>query len=340
MSLVDIGIWHVHGSWTTSFVAGRHRYLVPVTPDRGPRGRGRAQTWDWPSSVVEVDASEAAEVPLDLVVLQRPEELRWCVEWFGRRPGVDVAAVYLEHNTPRGDVAAMRHPVADRPELTLVHVTHFNRLFWDAGRTPSVVIEHGVADPGRRFTPERAAAGVVVNEPGRRGRVVGTDLLPAIADQVPVDLFGMGSAEVARRHPLLHPVGAPSQAVLHRELPRRGAYLHTCRWTSLGLALVEAMLLGMPVAALSTTEVAEVVPADAGVVSNDLDRLLGGLVGLVEDPDRARRAGEVAREAALARFGLGRFLDDWDVVLEDARARQRRRARRARRARSVPSPVG
>ena len=27
-------LWHVHGSWTTAFVSGRHEYLLPVTPDR------------------------------------------------------------------------------------------------------------------------------------------------------------------------------------------------------------------------------------------------------------------------------------------------------------------
>ncbi len=47
-------LWHVHGSWTTAFVQGPHEYLVPVLPDRGPDGRGRAQTWDWPGSVREV----------------------------------------------------------------------------------------------------------------------------------------------------------------------------------------------------------------------------------------------------------------------------------------------
>ena len=47
-------LWHVHGSWTTSFVQGAHEYLLPVVPDRGPDGRGRAQTWDWPASAIEV----------------------------------------------------------------------------------------------------------------------------------------------------------------------------------------------------------------------------------------------------------------------------------------------
>src|SRR5690606_10187518 len=31
-------LWHVHGSWTTSFVHGGHVCLLPVTPDRGPDG--------------------------------------------------------------------------------------------------------------------------------------------------------------------------------------------------------------------------------------------------------------------------------------------------------------
>ena len=47
-------IWHVHGSWTTAFVQCGHEYLIPVTPDRGPDGRGRAETWDCPSAAVEV----------------------------------------------------------------------------------------------------------------------------------------------------------------------------------------------------------------------------------------------------------------------------------------------
>jgi len=27
-------LWHVHGSWTTSFVQGGHDYLLPLTPGR------------------------------------------------------------------------------------------------------------------------------------------------------------------------------------------------------------------------------------------------------------------------------------------------------------------
>ena len=86
----------------------------------------------------------------------------------GRRPGREVPAVYLEHNAPQGRVNELRHVAADRDDLVVVHVTHFNDLFWDCGSTPTRVIEHGIVDPGERYSGEVPAAAVVINEAGRR----------------------------------------------------------------------------------------------------------------------------------------------------------------------------
>jgi len=310
---VRVLVWHVHGSYTTALVQGAHQYLIPTLAQRGPDGRGRARTWDWPASAVEVGPAEAAAADVDAVVLQRPVELDHLAEtWLGgRRPGVDVPAVYLEHNAPQGPVNAMRHPAADRPGVTVVHVTRFNALMWDAGTSPVRVVEHGVVDPGYRYTGELERAAAVVNEPVRRGRVTGTDLLEplAAASGVPVDLFGMATEALG---------GADvPQHELHARLARRRAYLHPVRWTSLGLSLLEAMHLGMPVVALATTEVPAAVPPQAGVVSNDPEVLAGALRRLAADPEEATMMGKAAREEALARFGLGRFLADWDAVLEE-----------------------
>jgi glycosyltransferase involved in cell wall biosynthesis len=95
-------------------------------------------------------------------------------------------------------------------------------------------------------------------------------------------------------------------------------YLHPYRWTSLGLSLLEAMHLGMPVVALATTEVPEAVPPEAGVVSTGLDVLEDALRRLVGDREEAAVLGKAARAAALERYGLGRFLRDWDHVLQEA----------------------
>jgi hypothetical protein len=303
-------LWHVHGSYTTSLVQGSHEYFLPLLPDRGPGGRGRALTWDWPASAVEVTPDEASALDLDAVILQRPEELEGlCERWLGgRRPGPDLPAIYLEHNSPQGRIAEMRHPAADRPDLTVVHVTHFNALFWDTGSTPTRVIEHGVVDPGYRYRGRLPHAVAAINEPVRRGRVTGTDLLERLGAAVPIDLYGIGSGELGG-------VEDPPQAQFHDELVERRVYLHPIRWTSLGLTLLEAMHLGMPVVALATTEVAEAVPASAGVVSNDVSKLEDALRRLVRDRDEARERGLHARRAALGRYGLGRFLADWDDLL-------------------------
>jgi hypothetical protein len=314
-------LWHVHGAWTTAFVQGRHTYLLPVTPDRGPDGRGRARTYTWPAAAVEVTAAQAAAAEVDVVVLQRPEELDHLAErWLGgRRPGRDLPAVYLEHNAPQGRIADLRHVAADRDDLVVVHVTHFNDLFWDCGRTPTRVIEHGVVDPGERYSGELDRAAVVVNEPARRGRVTGTDLLGRLAAAVPVDLFGIAGDRLGPV-PGLRWSGDLPQRRLHAEMARRRLYLHPVRWTSLGLSLLEAMHLGMPVVALATTEVVEAVPAEAGVVSTRLDALVEGVRRLAADPEQARLAGKAARAAALGRYGLDRFLADWDRLLEEVRA--------------------
>jgi len=309
---VRILLWHVHGSWTTSFVHGGHDYVVPVLPDRGPDGVGRARTFAWPDGVRELPPEALGDEPFDVVILQRPHELEHLAQdWLGgRRPGSDIPAVYVEHNAPQGRIAEMRHPAADREDLLLVHVTHFNDLFWDAGTTPTRVVEHGVVDPGPRYTGELPRTAVVINEARRRARVTGTDLLERFSQAAPVDVFGMDAASVGGIEDL-------PQDELHSEMARRRVYAHPIRWTSLGLSLLEAMHLGMPVVALGTTEAYEAVPAGAGVVSTDVSRLTDAVRTFVNDPAVARETGEAARAAALERYGLERFLADWDAVLEE-----------------------
>lgn len=308
-------LWHVHGSWTTAFVQGDHEYFVPVLPGRGADGRGRARTWCWPASVTELAPERLRELELDAVVLQRPHELELAKRWLGRVPGRELPAVYVEHNAPQGRIAEMRHPLAGRPDLTLVHVTHFNDLFWDAGSTPTRVIEHGIVDPGYRYTGELPRSAVVINEARRRARVTGTDLLGRFAEEAPIDVFGMDARTLGNGS--IEAIEDVPQAQLHEHMARRRIYLHPIRWTSLGLSLIEAMHIGMPVVALATTEAPDAVPPEAGVVSTRVETLSHAIREYAANRERAERAGRAAREAALARYGLGRFLADWDDLLAE-----------------------
>lgn len=312
--------WPVHGSYASAFFQGPHEYLLPWSPARDPYAPGRGAYDDfWPVSVREAAVERLREEPVDLVVVQRTEEIPLAERWLGRRLGRSVPALFLEHNTPAGDVRGMRHPLADRTDIPIVHVTHFNRVYWDSGRAPTFVVEHGVLDPGPRYTGALPRLGAVINEPARRSRVTGADLLPRFADAAPVDLFGIAGDQLVSRLRLgperLRWAGDIPMTRMLPQLAQRRIYVHPNRWTSLGLALLEAMHLGMPVLALAATEAPRAVPPEAGMVSTDVDQLVAAARRMLADRSEAAERGAAARRFALEHYGLARFLGDWDAVL-------------------------
>lgn len=317
-------LWHVHGGWMEAFVRGPHEYILPATPEGGPWGLGRGGR-NWPASAVEWAPADLRDADIDAVVLQRPEELAACERLLGRRPGRDLPAVYLEHNTPRNGVPASSHLLAGQSSIPIIHVTHFNNVFWDSGRAPVRMIEHGIPDPGYRYTGNRERLGVVINEPVRRWRVTGTDLLPRFARAAPLEVFGMGTEGLGAatglgRDELIDRGDLPADA-LHAELAHCRAYVHPMRWTSLGLSLLEAMQLGLPVLALASTEAVRAVPPEAGGISADVDELVRRAAELLADPEEARLRGRAARDFALEHYGLAAFLAAWDNTLSDITTR-------------------
>lgn len=333
-------VWHVHGGWMDGFVRGKHEYLVPEEPghDLPPAVSARVRA---------LPPERLREAEPELVVLQRLEELELTERLLGRRPGRDIPAVFVEHNTPKRSPVSERHPLADQTDIPIVHVTHFNRLVWDCGGTPTRVIEHGIPDPGERYTGELPSLGVVINEPVRRGRVVGTDLLPRFSSEGRLDCFGIDTG-LLRHHPdipedRLLIAGDLATDAMHTELARRRAYLHPMRWTSLGLSLLEAMHLAMPVIVLAATEAPRAVPPEAGAISSDPEELAAAARRLLRDPEEARRRGALARAFARERYGLDRFLADWDALLTEQGTRRpasRSRAGAAAAATASAEPAG
>lgn len=308
---MNILIWNIHGGWMESFLRGNHHYLIPhdeqhPLPSHFPGAHS-------------VSSTNLKGVEVDIVILQRVEEITLVEILTGKQVGKELPAIFVEHNTPKEHPIGQVHPLADRTDIPVVHVTHFNRLMWDNGQAPTTVIEHGVCDLGYKYTGQLPHLGVVINEPVRRNRVTGTDLLPQFAEAAPVDCFGIDTdllpAHLGLRDENLHPMGDYPTPQLHAELPLRRAYLHTTRWTSLGLSLLESMMLGMPVLALATTEAIRAVPPEAGAISVNPRELVNAARDLIASPDEARRRGLIARDFALQHYGLERFHHDWDELL-------------------------
>ncbi len=309
MRRLKILIWHIHGSYLNTLARLDHDWYLPVTPERGPRYGGRGRTFDLPEYVREVPIEAVSRLPLDLVICQAPEnfyEDRHSVLSAEQRR---LPVIYLEHNTPQPHPTNTRHPVDD-PNVLLIHVTHYNRLMWDNGRTPSLVIEHAVAiDPGVGYDGGRAEGIVVTNGMQRRGRVTGYDLFQEARQRVPLTCVGMETEQIGG-------LGDVPYRELHRRVAAYRFLFSPMRYTSLPLAVIEAMTIGMPVVALATTALASaVVDGVTGYLSCDLDALIEHMAALVADPELAGRLGAAGRELARERFSIERFIEDWNAAL-------------------------
>jgi len=208
--------------------------------------------------------------------------------------------------------------VADDPEALLVHVTPFNALMWDAGDANVRVIQHGVTIPSDvEYSGEIPRGIAVVNHLVRRGRRLGADVLDRARRDVPIDLVGMAADEA---HGLFE--------VPHDTLPafmsRYRFFFNPIRYTSLGLAVCEAMMVGIPIVGLATTEMVTTIQNGvSGYVHTDPTVLVGHMRRLLHDPAEARALGQRARRTALERFGIERFADDWNRLLEEVCGRSR-----------------
>jgi hypothetical protein len=262
--------------------------------------------------VHEVPTERVRDLELDLVLYQ--SAAHWEIDRHELLSAEQqrLPRIFLEHNTPRPYPVDTRHPVDD-PDTLLVHVTHFNRLMWDNGRTPTTVVEHSVAvDPAVRYSGELARGITVVNEMARRKRIVGEDIFVAVRDRVPLDLAGMDSLRYGGLGDLPYPR-------LHREMARHRFLFNCIRYTSLPLAVIEAMTIGLPVVALATTEIPTAIEdGRTGYVSCDVEELVARMRELLEHPEEARRLGANARAVARERFGLERFARSWNAAFAEA----------------------
>jgi glycosyl transferase family 1 len=311
MRRLKILIWHIHGSYLNALAHIEHDWYLPVKPNRPEGYGGRGPTFDLPGYVREVPAEAVRDLDLDLIIYQTPKN------FFQDRLEIlsleqqRLPAIYLEHNTPKPDAVHTQHPVDD-PNVLLVHVTHFNRLMWDNGRTPTMVIEHSVAlDPSIRYQGDLAQGITVMNGMQARPRIAGFDLFLRAQERLPLMAVGMQTEALGG-------LGDVPYRDLHWQIAHYRFLFNPARYTSLPLAVIEAMTIGMPVVALATTELPTVIENGVnGFVSCDFDELVASMDALIADPELARQIGANARETAERRFGLERFARDWNRAFAD-----------------------
>src|SRR5690606_21864279 len=126
-----------------------------------------------------------------------------------------------------------------------------------------------------------------------------------------------------QRHVRVDLVGMDAEAsgglgeIPNMELPgfmaRYRYFFNPIRYTSMGLAVVEAMMVGLPIVGLATTEMSTAIQnGKTGYVDTRIDRLVDVMKTLESDPKLARAWGLAAQDYARQRFGIERFINDWN----------------------------
>jgi hypothetical protein len=308
--------WHVHGNYLYYLTQVPHQWYVLSRPGRPPGYAGRAGALPWGENVRDMPVDQVAHHDFDCIVFQSHKH------WIEDREAIlgsrhaHLPRIFIEHDPPQEHPTNTLHPVQD-PATTIVHVTHFNDLMWDSGVTPTRVIEHGVlVPPNVRYGGELDRGIVVINNMRKRGRRLGADLYREAREKVPLDLIGMDAEAEGGLGEVVN-VDVPAFISRYR------FFFHTCRYTSLGLAACEAMMIGMPIVAPATTEIVTVIRSGFnGYVETRREALVEVMEELLHNPELARQWGRAARETALQRFNIERFVADWMAALEDVSSRE------------------
>ena len=95
-------------------------------------------------------------------------------------------------------------------------------------------------------------------------------------------------------------------------------FFNPIRYTSLGLSVCEAMMTGIPVVGLATTEMVVTIKNDhSGYVHTDVDFLIEKMQMLLQNPKKAKQLSAGAKQTAHEKFNIERFKKDWLQTFEE-----------------------
>ena len=309
---LKIFTWHIHGSYLFYLSQGEYDIYIPVNDEKSEGYYGRGQTFPFGENVIEVSSEEVKNMTFDCILFQSEKNFLTdqhdiLDDWQKLLP-----RVYVEHNTPEIHPTNSIHVVTD-PAVLMVHVTHFNKLMWDNRSIPHIrVIEHGVLDSKVKYQGHIPKGIVVINHIEQRGRITGWDIFDEVRKHVPLDLIGMGTLESGGLGEVLNPV-------LPEFISQYRFFFNPIRYTSFGLAVCEAMMTGMPVVAVATTEYVTVIKdGQSGFIDTNIEKLIENMKSLIENPLQAKQMGEEAQRIAMEKFNIKRFTNDWEKTFQEA----------------------
>ena len=305
---LKIFTWHIHGTYLYYLSQGNYDIYIPVNDDKNEGYYGRGETFPFGDNVKEIRVEDIKSARFDCILFQTNKNYLFDQYEILSEEQRTLPRVYVEHDSPPKSACEQKHIMNDANVL-MVHVTNFNKLMWnneDCGT--ATVIDHGIIVPPHTYSGELNKGVVIVNHLHQRGKKLGADIFEKVSKEIPLDLIGMGTKEYGGLGEVMHP-----------QMPGYIGKYRFCfnpiRWTSLGLAVLEAMGAGLPVVALATTEYTTVIKDGYnGFIHTDVDYLIEKMKVLLADTKLAKTLGNAARKTVETRFNIDRFNAAWEGV--------------------------
>jgi glycosyltransferase involved in cell wall biosynthesis len=301
--------WHVHGSYLYYLSQGDFDVYIPVREKAEEGYYGRGETIPFGYNVIEIPAREVRHHEFDVILYQTDTNYLHDQYDILSPKQRKLPRIFLKHDPPWQHPTNEKLAVTD-PEIVVVHVTHFNGLMWDNNQLPVRVIGHGVTDTCMRWTGDIPKGIVVINNLPSRGRLLGLDLFNQVRKSVPLEIVGMGAESLGGAEVM--------QPYLPAYLSRYRFIFNPIRYTSLSLAVCEAMMVGMPVVGLATTELSVIIQNEInGFIHTDIDYLVDKMKMLLENKEEAAKLSKASRKTALKKFNISRFINEWDSLFNE-----------------------
>ncbi len=288
--------WHVHGNYLYYLTQVPHDFYLATDAARSTHHSGRSGTLPWGDNV--------HEAPVETLqrhgVRRRRCSSRATSGTTTQHAMLSEAQrrlprIYIEHDPPQA--ASDRHaPLGRRPERAAGPRDAVQRA--DVGQRAAR--RHASSSTAscrcrRRATAATSrAASSSSTTCSSRGRRLGARRLPAGRRARAARPRRHGQRRGRRRAARSPNDRLPGVMAAHR------FFFNPIRYTSLGLAVIEAMMVGLPIVGLATTELVDGRSATARTASSTpaSSRLVDAMQQLLEQPGLAARLGAAARRTA------------------------------------------
>ena len=289
--------WPVHQQYLFELAQGDFDIYIPEGQTDAFRKQFSAQ-----KNVFEINVDAIKNVALDCVLYQDGHNYLTAQYQVLSPQQRELPKIYLEHHPPKQHPTNAKHVVED-VNVQLVHVNHYNALMWDNNGVPVNVIENGVTESHASFTGEKPCGVVVLEESPADDRITGMDIFRQVKEALPLEVIRIGKE------------GITYQNLPEKLSPYRFLFCAD-RYASPGFPVQQAMMIGMPVVGLATTDLPTIISNEvSGFVHSDLQYLIRKMQQLIADPLLAVQLGANARSFALKNFSRNYFLDTWKQLI-------------------------